>query len=222
MKELSWINWSDFFLVSKYDYIRSWGTLVWLLSSGEMVDVGMEMIDHFLDGTGSDYCNEVLTNKVKNHDNSKEYVNKVNEILMNILTENNGNVNILAYNDSSRDESMMVNKMKGVVYNPYFNDKTNGLGICVDGLYGAKIEMTSFKFNKDKNNCEYTLKFTYYDVYGLDYTDLTDGYGYGTSFGILAGFRSWYILQHWSEYDGEHKPFFSYMSFEESFIGDMK
>lgn len=222
LKELSWINWSDFFLVSKYDYIRSWKTLVWLLSSGEMVDVGMEMIDHFLDGTGSDYCNEVLTNKVKKHDNSKKYVNKVNEILMNILTENNGNVNILAYNDSSRDESMMANKMNGVVYNPYFNDKTNGLGICIDGLYGVKIEMTSFKFNKDKNNCEYTLKFTYYDVYGLDYTDLTDGYGYGTSFGILAGFRSWYILQHWSEYDGEHKPFFSYMSFEESFIGDMK
>ena len=136
MKELSWINWSDFFLVSKYDYIRSWGTLVWLLSSGEMVDVGMEMIDHFLDGTGSDYCNEVLTNKVKNHDNSKEYVNKVNEILMNILTENNGNVNILAYNDSSRDESMMVNKMKGVVYNPYFNDKT---------LFGGSICQTRQK-----------------------------------------------------------------------------
>lgn len=34
-----------------------------------------------------------------------------------------------SYNDSSRDESMMVNKMKGVVYNPYFNDITNGIGI---------------------------------------------------------------------------------------------
>ena len=220
--DLSWINWTDFFGVSKNDYINSWKLLVWTLSKGKMVDVGMDMIDHFLDGTGSDYYNEDLIDKIKNHDNSKSYVKKVNEILVNILNENNGNVSELQYRDSDRDNSIMVNRMNGVIYNPYFNDKTNGLGICVDGIYGAKIEMTSFKYNKDKNQYEYTLKFTYYDIYGLDYSDLTDGYGYGTSFGILFGFRSWYILQHWSKYNGDCQPFFNYMTFEESFVEYVK
>lgn len=82
--------------------------------------------------------------------------------------------------------------------------------------------MTSYSYDRYTEQYNYTLKFTYYDVYGLDYGDLTDGYGWRTQFGMLAGFRSWFILQHWDKYNGDFQPYFSYMSFEESFTGKLQ
>lgn len=81
--------------------------------------------------------------------------------------------------------------------------------------------MTSYSYDEETKQFNYTLRFTYYDIFGLNYSDLTNGYGMGTEFGMLAGFRCWYILQHWDEYDGNYQPYFSYMSFEESFSGEL-
>ena len=49
-----------------------------------------------------------------------------------------------------------------------------GLGICVDGLYGNRIEVTSYEF--DGVNYKHTLHFTMYDIFGLDSSDITDNY----------------------------------------------
>lgn len=222
LKDLEWINWSDFFLSGKYSYMLSWKQLAWNLSSGKMTDVAIEMIDHFLYDGGSDYTNSVLTNKIHAHENSKAYVSKVTDVIDDLLEEYSGDVYKLYYSDDTRENSPMVKLMRErKIYNPYFNDKTNGLGICVDGLYGVKIEMTSYSYDEETKQFNYTLRFTYYDIFGLNYSDLTNGYGMGTEFGMLAGFRCWYILQHWDEYDGNYQPYFSYMSFEESFSGEL-
>ena len=98
------------------------------------------------------------------------------------------------------------------VYEPVYSDKFSGLGICVDCLYGNEIEISSYKF--DGTNYEYTLKFTMYDIYGLDSADIEENkYVDNVSgFGILAGFRSWYILQHCNLYGGDYQPFITYAS----------
>ena len=75
---------------------------------------------------------------------------------------------------SNRDDSSMVSKMRNKVNEPIYNDYFSGLGICVDGLYGNRIEVTSYEF--DGVNYKYTLHFTMYDMFGLDSSDITDNY----------------------------------------------
>ena len=110
--------------------------------------------------------------------------------------------------------SSQWNKVNEPIYNDYFS----GLGICVDGLYGNRIEVTSYVF--DGVNYKYTLHFTMYDIFGLDSSDITDNYiSFAPPFGILAGFRAWYILQHYDEYAGKYQLFISYMEFDKTFEG---
>ena len=40
-------------------------------------------------------------------------------------------------------------------------------------------------------------------------------------FDLLNGFRHWYVLQHWDEFEGQNKPFISYMEFDRHFEGDI-
>lgn len=80
------------------------------------------------------------------------------------------------------------------------NDKIGGLGICVHGLYGNRFEIVSYKF--DGKYYEYTLRFTLYDIFGLDDTDI-EGEDFSiVEYGKFPEFRSWYILQHCNLYRG--------------------
>ena len=97
-----------------------------------------------------------------------------------------------------------------------YEDKFGGLGICVDGTYGNQNEITSYSF--DGKNYEYTIKYTIYDVFGLDKNDISDPNRL-MQFGILHLFRYWYILQHYDKYNGDYKPFITYISFEETMKG---
>ena len=69
----------------------------------------------------------------------------------------------------------------------------------------SKIELTYFK--QDNYAFVAELKYTFYDVYGLDSHDI-DTYGW------FPGFNNWFILQHWDEYNGKYQPFLTCIEFE--------
>ncbi|SEP85694.1 conserved hypothetical protein [Lachnospiraceae bacterium RM5] len=210
--DMDWISWMDFAGVRKEDYLYSFKDLVTDFSMGDMEDTALNMVDHFMDGTGTDYSDATLNAEVENHENSVSYDEGVKECINDLLAENGGNMKALKYDASNRDASLMPAKMRTnpkTDHNPSYNDKFSGLGICVDGIYGLKIEVTAF--NSEDNS--YELHYTLYDIYGLDETDITDKM-YGIPFGVLAGFRSWYILQHFDEYAGDVKPFITCMEFD--------
>lgn len=148
LREMKYINWSDFFGVYTYDYVYSWKSLVKLTSMGDMQDVALDMVNHFMDGTASDYWNTTLTKSMEEHSSSKKYISSVTEIINSYIEENNGDVVGLVYNESDRTSSPLVSEMiANKVYAPVYSDKFSGLGICVDGLYGNEIEITSYKFD---------------------------------------------------------------------------
>ena len=220
LTDMRYINWTDF-AADVEDYEYSWKTLVKTVSMGEMQTVAIDMVNHFMGGTGSDYHNDVLSKNVKNHDNTALYVSGVTDIIDESLVLNNGNISELAYINSveERINSVMVERMiNNGINQPIYNDKLKGLGICVDGLFGNRIEVTSY--NIDGQSYEYTLRFTMYDIFGLDSADIeASKYAPFTGFGTLGGFRSWYILQHCNLYEGDYQPYISYMTFEKSFTG---
>lgn len=210
--DMDWISWIDFTGVTKEAYIYSFKDIVTDFSMGNMEDTALDMVDHFLDGTGDDYHDSTLNKEVANHENTATYNEGVKECIDDLLAENGGNMKALKYDALNRDACLMPIKMttnEKAKYMPIYNDKFGGLGICVDGLYGLRIEVTSF----NSEDCSYELHYTLYDIYGLDETDITDKV-WGVSFGVLAGFRSWYILQHYSVYAGDAKPFITYMEFD--------
>lgn len=218
LRSMPWINWSDFFLVSVNDYKYSWQELMKMFSTGDMQDVALDMVEHFMSGSGEDYHNNTLSKEVEDHENTETYVNEISEIFEDLIKSNNGNIASVKYDKNNRDDSSMVSKMSNKVNEPIYNDYFSGLGICVDGLYGNRIEVTSYEF--DGVNYKYTLHFTMYDIFGLDSSDITDNYiSFVPPFGILAGFRAWYILQHYDEYAGKYQPFISYMEFDKTFGG---
>lgn len=86
-------------------------------------------------------------------------------------------------------------------------------------MYGNRIEVSSYEF--DGRKYKYTLHFVMYDIFGLDEKDIEQRRIAFMPFGVLAGFRSWYILQHYDKYNKKYKPYISYMEFDRTFEGEI-
>lgn len=220
----------------KEDYYKeTWKSLIRLASSGDLENVASDMVDHFLDGTGTDYNNPILTKEISNHKNTEKYAEAFSEQFNKFIAENNGDLTSLNYyNYDNRQNAPLVKKMKTEIENgnknlnePTFTEIFSGLGICVDSLYGNRVEVISYEF--DGTNYKYKLKFTMYDIYGLNEDDLTKGTKIHPPFGsvnlpnlnIGSGFKSWYILQHLDDYNGAYQPYINYMTFEKIFEGSI-
>ena len=218
---MKYIGNSDFDGKKKYDYIDAWKSIAKKYSKGKMQDVAIDMVNHSLDWSGTDYFNDVLTSNVVKHKKSIEYVNVTKECVKEYIEDNNGNIYGLLYDENNRDSSVVKEHFrKGGIDEPRFNNALSGLGFCLHGLYGNQIEIVSYKY--DGKNYECTLKFTYYDVFGLDSVDIEENSFLGVKFGEKIGFRSWYILQHYEEFDGEVRPFITYITFEETIKGSIE
>lgn len=228
LQAMEYVNWMDFFGHDKQDYVYTWKSLVKLTSQGEMEVVALDMVNHFMDGTATDYYNPILTQNAEDYEASDRYVNGVTDIVNTYIESHNGNISGLAYingTDEEREKGVLVDGMdKRNLFEPVYDDTFGGLQICVDSLYGNRIEMTSYSL--DGNDYEYTLRFTLYDIYGLDSADIEhiekikdDKVVERPGFGIFGGFRSWYILQHCNLYGGRHQPFITYIVFEKTVRG---
>jgi hypothetical protein len=60
-----------------------------------------------------------------------------------------------------------------------------------------------------------TLHFCIYDHFGLDQPDVEKTYV------NLAGFRAWYVLQHYDYFNGSFVPFVTLMEFDVPFESDI-
>ena len=221
--DLKWVNWTDF-LDDAHQHETGWKKMVRLFSMGDMQKVAINMVDHFMNGNGSDYSNATLSAEVDKHEKTAEYVNGVRKCFEEQLRIHDGNLVELKYTKANRANAPVRKAMadKGI-NEPSYNDKFKGLGICVDSLYGNRIEVT--EFHKNGDNYEYKLQFIMYDIFGLDDGDVTThkyvDWNIVPAFGLLYGFRAWLILQHYDKYDGLYRPYISYMKFNRSFSGTL-
>ena len=215
LKAMDWINWSDFVFTTPAKFRSLWEDMATTLFSTEPLQtVVLDMIEHFMSGDGSNYSNSTLTEKVLEHESTQNYITAVKNCIAQLLCQYNGDIRVLTYTAGNRDNNPLVKLMQtNKIYQPVYNtvsDKINGLTICIDGLWGNQIEVK--EYNKTGNSYSGTLVFTLYDHFGLDAADVE-------KYGFLAGFKSWYILQHNEEYNGEYKPFVTVINFEVPFSG---
>lgn len=176
--------------------------------------VVLDMIRHFMGGTGADYSNDVLTEKVFEHKDTERYYDTAVECIKSLLSTYNGNITYLKYSTSSRESNPLVIKMREEKnFEPVFDtalDKVTGLTICLDSLWGNMIRVK--EYNYDGQNYSGKLEFILYDHFGLDTNDV-DKYGF------FKGFCAWYILQHNKDFNGSYRPFVTIINFEVPFSG---
>ena len=215
LRALDWINWLDFAGTTATHFRYYWEDMcVMYFAKDPLQDVILDMIDHFMEGTGSNYSNSTLTNAAYNHESTQTYINNVKNEIDELLDYYNGDITALMYYSNNRDTHPLVSRMsEAQITEPVFNtadDRSDGLTICVDSLWGNEIEVKSYNLNGSSYSG--TLTFTLYDHFGLDEADVS-------KYGFLMGFRSWYILQHSKTYSGTYKPFVSVMQFDVQFSG---
>ena len=137
--------------------------------------------------------------------------------LVRRLINNGGNIYELESTSKNIENgtciSDWVQKNVDSLYFKNIGDIFNGLTICVDTVWGYTIEVSDY--NLDGTHFSGTLHFKLYDNFGLDRNDVSGTYG------LLSGFRSWYVLQHYDRIKGVYVPFVSLMEFDVPFEGNV-
>jgi len=189
-----------------------------------------DMIDHFLDGQGSVFQNEVLTQHVTSHSNTRFYTESVIELLKEYIEENSGDLLGLWYDEdlwtqpTLRSNHPMVRSLREhEVYEPSygFNNGDSLLSLAIDSWYGNKFEISSY--STDGDSYSGVVRFTFYDHFGLDSEDLRKKHDFNMHAGYFEGFRQWFILQHWDELETNNKPkpFVTKVVIDVSFCGSL-
>ena len=216
LRALDWINSIGVDLYDATAHRRRWETMCTAFADDELEPVIMDMIDHFMGGSGSTYSNLVLTQNAYEHPSTQKYINSVEAQIKLLLNNYEGNITALAYVATDRTSNPLVKALDdNNIFEPVYNtisDKTNGLTICIDSLWGNKIEVISFYISGNTYSC--TLRYTLYDHFGLDQDDVE-------KYGFAQGFCSWYILQNYSEYNKAYMPFLTLIEFYEEITGTL-
>ena len=174
-----------------------------------MTTVAKAMFNHFLDGTGSVYRNSTLTQRAKNHSKTQEMVTKTKNIIIKYIKQYDGDIRSFYQNTAFQKELHDVP-------NPYFStkdDRSNGLQICVNQVWGYSITLKNFRCTG--STFSGTLSYSLFDHFGLDDNDVEKIYGW------TQQFCAWYVLQHYKNCKCAYKPFISYMDFDVSFSGSL-
>lgn len=174
-----------------------------LFSVGELEVVALKMVDKFQANSGGEFTDAVLTKHVKDHDSTKRFSASIKKLITDTLTREKGNLKPL------KNETVDWN---GKSYgHPRFSTLSDtfagGLTICMNDTWAYEVSITEYEVSGNSYSGKY--KIILYDHFGLDQPDVEKKYSW------LAGFRSWYILQHRRNF----KPFITKVEFDESFNG---
>ena len=229
LKAKSWLKWNELSPATPNSLYQSLKNLATYFSNSPLTNVAINMVDKFMSGDNNSYKNNQLTSSVANHTATRSYITSVISFIKTILSQYNGNLSRLKYYPSSRDDHLLkIMFEENEIYQPAYstlNDYINGLAFCLHGLWGNKIEVTSY--NKSGNNYTIKLLFTLYDHFGLDEEDVRNFSSGSISNFImenflnapLEGFSAWYILQHNKSYNKQYKPFPTIIEISENVSG---
>ncbi len=193
--------------------------LVTMTSSPPLRSVALDMVNHTMLGTGSYYSNSALSTKVKTHNNTVSYYNTFISRMKTTLSTQNGNADSLSYFRDIRHTLPLIGALNVSprLEQPFYEeaeDYFNGLGITIHSWQSSSVELKSFSSNGTTYSG--TLTFKFWDNFGLDAMDLTSNKSEH-----IPHFKSWYVLQHYSSFNSQHKPFITYVEFDIEFSGTL-
>ncbi len=204
IKSVGWLMSADIDVSASSHWSRMSSMVTSLFSVGELQGVAVKMIAKFKSNSGGEFTDSVLTRKVEEHDSTKNFVTNVTKVIVDTAKREGGNITSL------KDETFYWKKTR-TYSRPHFSTLKDtfagGLTICINDVWAYEISIIEYEVN----DTEFSGKFkvTLFDQFGLDKPDVDKKYGY------LAGFRSWFLLQHRRDF----KPFITKIEFERTFEG---
>lgn len=181
---------------------------------GAMRGVVFDMINFFEKNSGNViqyYKNSTLNKFVQQHNSTRAFIQHIRSELQGRLQLNKNPLEI-------RNRSLNLGFKRpifheGSLWNPLNpGDLQGGLTFAINDTWAYDLSLLSFINNGSTYTA--TIKITLYDHFGLDIPDVKMGKDQ-KNYGFLAGFRSWFVLQHWNQMG--YKPFITTMEFEETF-----
>ncbi len=171
---------------SDYNLGLCLNTLMSSLSIGKMETLALDMANHFTQGIGGTYKNEILDNEIANN---SAFVSYHNDFLKTLKTE---------LKNASYDPSNISTIPMSLLNFSSFWDKVSGLGITVHQVWSVKAELKNYSHNSCTGLWSGTLQYTFYDHFGLDWDDIVKhGEDRIPQYHTGDFFKAWYILQHY-------------------------
>ncbi len=158
---------------------------------GNMQDVALDMLNHFKNGSGTNYSNPLLTAKVAQDETFQNWANTVIDDYLTAIKNNNGLLSTTTSTPAAiklADPNGSLNQMLNCA---------GGLGITLDAITETNILLTNLRFNYTTNKYEGTMKFVLKDEFGLDADDILVNGERDIPPGAGEAFRAWFILQHY-------------------------
>ena len=183
-------------------------------NDASMTPVATDMFNHFWNGSGADYRNPVLTQKAVGHPTTQTYINGSKALILQSIRSHNGDITKVPFDIAVQSGHEYLDR-------PQFTteaDLYNGLKICINDTWGRYIEIKNYSF--DGSAFSGTLKYTFYDHFGLDDEDIPYYMDWEIPF-VSNRFAAWYILQHYKGQNGASKPFVTYFEAEVPFSGTL-
>ncbi len=185
----------------------------------------MALVNHFKYGNGENFRNQYLTEAVKNHHSTQEYVDYMIGQIKKKLNETNGDITVITP-DYWKAESSEMDLPNSLNYSDVI-DNWEGLALSIHDVWATDLSIKDYSF--DGKNYKGTIKLTLYDHFGLNELDIDNSkdliyikdYGFVKANSIPL-FRAWYLLQHNEKYGGKYKPFITVVELEYPFEGSVE
>lgn len=192
-----------------------------LFSSGDMQAVILALIAKFEKSEGGEFQDPRLTQAVRRHPNTQRFTQSLTKQVNDYIKAQKGEINgtklqnwMESYSNSLRlpafNTKPGITDMRG--------DLFSGLTMAVNDVWSGKAQIISFDRFGDYYKGK--IRVTFYDHFGLDYSDVgPDNTGVIKPYGLVAGFRSWFILQHYKAF--AYKPVMTIMEMDFPFEGTL-
>ena len=212
---------------SAAEHFATWRNMTTtIFSSGEMKMVLLAMIHKVQKREGGEFRHPLLDKAVREHPKTKNFsnniLNGVNDKIKAMRSDINGlplNEWMLSY---KRPPNLFAfnNRASFSQERGFESDVLNGLTMAINGIWAGKAEIT--KFERAGGFYKGTVKITFYDHFGLDLPDIGPDPNTGEvkPYGLLPGFRSWFILQHLETL--AYKPFVTVVELDYPIQGEWK
>lgn len=201
----------------------------------------VRMIAKFRQNNGGVYEDSVLTDHIKKHPSTIRYCNQLETYIKKELQDSKGDVSTLEdikiFFKGERDllEDILKKRVNDKYHKKDFSltpvydagfisfknigrkteqikNATQGYTIALNDIWSTEVIIKKYVLNGNSYTVDYRV--TLWDHFGLDAPDLEANKvaAYG------AGFRAWFILQHFRGY----KPFITKITFDKTFKGKIQ
>lgn len=196
-----------------------------MFSTGDMKMVLLAMIGQVQARTGGEFRHPLLTNAVRMHPKTQAFAKNVLEGVNRKIKEMKSDINGLTPKDwhpwyRNPPKLFAFSQLEVSLERGIESDVLNGLTMAINDIWAGKAEIT--RFERAGGFYKGNLRITFYDHFGLDLADVGPDPLTGTikPYGLLPGFRSWFILQHLDTL--AYKPFITVVELDYPFQGEWK